>query len=199
VAITEQDIENLYRTWLIERASMLKRPARFPKDYKKNKRLWTVFTKLAAMLEGSPVDPRAYMRACLYGIQNCQPAHLISQKGIDAFEKYHNLQVKEEESPIQNIQKSLDWVLEFCRNEKISFHSYLFYEKGKSRVAVIHLDIGNLSPYLLLVMPAYEKFVQSLDGEDKDIVLERVAKAFYVISKDPDKYLKIQEKLMLLP
>jgi len=196
MAVTDSDIEKLYRAWLVEKARFFNRACRMPKDFKKNKRMWTIFTRLAIMLEGSPVDPNAYIRACLHGINNCMPSHLISEKGIEAFERFHNLQIKEK-SPIKAMERSLDWVVEFCQKHEIHLKDYLFHQTGKSRSAVLHLDIGNLDPHLLLCMPNYEKFLLSLDEDERKEVLENVEAAFYDITNKPKIYQEIYDALKL--
>jgi len=197
--ITEEEIYNLYKLWCKEKGLAHNRPYRIAKNPKKtSKAIWTVMTKLAAMLEGASIDPQAYMRAGLTNINNCQPGHLISQKGIDAFEKFYNLQTVKLDSPIKEIDRSLNYVLDYCAKNKITFPDYLFHNTGKTRVAVLHLDIKTLSPYLLLVMPLYDRFISSLAEDEKHEVIHNVSKAFYVITKQKNKYLKIREALMQL-
>lgn len=197
--ITEKQIYELYQFWIEERAREQRRPGRMPKNPKNNKRMWSTFTKLAALLDGSAINRRSYIRASITGIKNCQPGHLVSKQGLDAYEKFHNLQIKKVSSPIEEINRSLNWVMEYCQDVQISFQDYPLYAIGKTKVAIVHLEAEQLSPFLLILHPAYNDFMSVLEKDEKAHVIHIVEAAFYQISKNKEKYLKIHTALQAIP
>jgi len=196
--ISEKDIETLYRYWLEEKAKYEDRAFRYPKNFQKNKSMWSIFTKLAGFLDGSVVNPRHYIRACIHGINNCKPGHLVSMKGIEAYEKYHNLEYEKTTTPIKEIDLSLTWLVEYCRDQEITFGEYPFYQKGKTRVFMIHLETGILSPYLIVLHPNYLSIMESLNDQEKMLVWKKIESAWHAVRARPEIYKKIHSSLNAL-
>jgi len=98
----------------------------------------------------------------------------VTQKAISVYSMYMKRlqeQSPDSEDQFEIIRKSLAFIIRFCCDEHIPFSDYITYKKPNAVMEefLSHYKNGNVSLYVLLRIPKFEKIAYSLDEELREL------------------------------
>ncbi len=169
--------QRVYNCYLATTRSSLNKPFTLRKDFSdfsEESEYYRYTKKLAAFFLKFPsIDMQQYFRAPFEIYKDGESYDMkffISQKAIALYSMYiKRLNDESPDSPdqISFIKSSLAFIIKFCIDNRISIDNYIYYKSPGATTEDFlgHYRNRNVSIYVLLKIPGFEKLVYSLDEE----------------------------------
>jgi hypothetical protein len=185
----KEEEKSCYNTYLRISRSIKNEPFKLRKDftdfekdtkYEYVKRLVTFFNQYPH------IDMETFFKApfLIYKDEKYFPLeYFLTQKAVKAYRLYNlylqNLQPDTNEQ-LDIIKKSLKFIYNFCKTEKIKIDDYISYKEKDSLVYswVLHVKEHKVCVYVLFNFPQFQYILYNIPKDEQELFLSEIIKSY---------------------